>query len=200
METFQKPFLVIYFLLVFGLVFALPTYRVWKSTGASPYKLGNSDSAHDYIGRYFRLTLLACALVVTIFAFGPSMYPYLLPIPFLLNPVLFGLGSTLLVPALVWVLIAQSQMRQSWRIGIDEDVRTELVQHGLFQRSRNPIFLGMRVMLLGLFLALPNTATFAILLTGEILVQVQVRLEEEFLTRSHGESYLNYQKQVNRWL
>ncbi len=200
METFSKYFLVIYFILVFGLAFALPTYRVWKSTGVNPYKLGNSDSAYNYIGRYFRFTLFACALVVVIFAFSPTIYQQLLPIPLFSHSVIFWIGQILLALALAWVVIAQSQMQRSWRIGIDEDVKTELVRNGLFTKSRNPIFLGMRVMLLGLLLVLPNAVTFAILLTGEILIQIQVRLEEEFLTRTHGKSYLTYQSQVRRWI
>ena len=200
MEIISKYFMIVYFILVFGLAFALPTYRVWKTTGLNPYKLGNSDSAHDYVGRYFRLTLLTCAVVVLIFTFLPAVYKELLPIPLFLNPIVVWIGGSLLVLALLWVLIAQSQMQKSWRIGIDEDIKTELVQRWLFTVSRNPIFLGMRVMLLGLFLVLPNAATLAILLAGEILIQVQVRLEEEFLTRMHGEAYLVYKRQVRRWI
>jgi protein-S-isoprenylcysteine O-methyltransferase Ste14 len=58
----------------------------------------------------------------------------------------------------------------------------------------------MRVMLFGLFLVLPSAASFAILVAGDLLIQIQVRLEEEFLTRAHGQSYLAYQKQVRRWI
>jgi protein-S-isoprenylcysteine O-methyltransferase Ste14 len=70
----------------------------------------------------------------------------------------------------------------------------------LFRRSRNPIFLGLRLNLLGLFLILPNAVTFAILLVGDILLQIQVRLEEEYLSRLHGERSLIYHQQTPRWL
>lgn len=192
--------LFVYFILLFGLAFILPTYRVWKSTGVNPYKLGSSDSAHDYVGKNFRLVILASFLVVILFAFFPNVYQLLLPIPYLTNNALAIAGQALLLIALVWVLTAQVHMRKSWRIGIDEDVKTELVQTGLFKISRNPIFLGMRIMLLGLFLVIPNAVTLVILITGELLIQMQVRLEEEFLTRTHGESYRDYQKQVRRWI
>jgi protein-S-isoprenylcysteine O-methyltransferase Ste14 len=101
---------------------------------------------------------------------------------------------------MIWVPLAQTQMQKSWRIGIDEEVKTELVYRGLFKVSRNPIFLGMCVMLLGLFLILPNAVTLLIWGAGNMLIQVQVRLEEEFLARTHGSSYLAYQKQVRRWI
>ena len=84
--------------------------------------------------------------------------------------------------------------------GIDDTRRTELVQHGLFTLSRNPIFLAMRVNLLGLFLVFPLAATAALLVAGEVLMQVQVRLEERHLTNLHGQMYDAYQAKVRRWL
>ncbi len=196
----MQTFLVLYFILFFGLIFILPVYRVWKSTGVNPYKLGSADTAHDYIGKNFRLVIIAYFLVVILFAFLPDIYQLLIPISYLANTYLTILGTTLLGIALTWILIAQIHMQKSWRIGIDEDVKTELVQNGLFKISRNPIFLGMRILLFGLFLMIPNAATLAIMITGNLLVQIQVRLEEEFLARTHGESYLAYRKQVRRWI
>lgn len=178
----------------------LPSYRVWKTTGVNPYKLGSTDSAHDFIGRLFRGLLMICALIIIAFVFFPSIYQQLLPIPFLLGTGVAGIGMTLLVFALVWVLIAQWNMQKSWRIGIDEDVKTELVQQGLFRLSRNPIFLGMRLMLLGMFLVLPSAIMLVTWVTGEIIIQIQVRLEEEFLAHAHGDRYRTYQKQVRRWI
>jgi protein-S-isoprenylcysteine O-methyltransferase Ste14 len=196
----MKIFLVLYFLLFFGLAMILPTYRIWKTTGVNPYKLGSSDSAHDYIGRFFRFVIAGCGLVVIVFALFPNFYNALLPITQLERSNITIFGSSLLIFALIWVIIAQIHMRKSWRIGIDEDVKTELVQTGLFIISRNPIFLGMRIMLLGIFLVIPNAITLIILIAGELLIQIQVRLEEEFLTRTHGAAYLTYQKQVRRWI
>ncbi len=196
----MELFLLVYLTLFFGLALALPSYRVWKTTGVNPYKFNSSDSAHDYVGKNFRFVMLACALVVIVSAFLPNVYQYLLPIHYLTNSTLVVTGQILLLAALIWVLTAQVHMQKSWRVGIDEEVKTELIQTGLFKLSRNPIFLGMRAMLLGLFLTMPNAITFTILIAGELLVQIQVRLEEEFLTRTHGNSYIAYQKQVRRWI
>jgi protein-S-isoprenylcysteine O-methyltransferase Ste14 len=91
-------------------------------------------------------------------------------------------------------------MGNSWRIGIDEEKKTPLVQSGLFRFSRNPIFLGMIITLLGVFLTIPNALTLLFLSLGFVLIQIQVRLEEEFLTRTQGEGYAEYRRQVRRWL
>lgn len=196
----MKLFLPLYLLFFFGLAMVLPSYRIWKTTGINPYKLGSSDSAHDYIGVLFRLALIATSIVVIVFAFLPGLYKYLIPIFYLEHPALPIVGIALLILAIVWVLIAQIHMQRSWRIGIDEEVKTELIQTGLFKLSRNPIFLGMRIMLLGLFFVLPNAASLVVLIAGDLLIQIQVRLEEEFLMRTHGQAYLRYKTKVRRWL
>ncbi len=91
-------------------------------------------------------------------------------------------------------------MQESWRIGIDQDHQTMLIRNGLFGISRNPIFLGMRWMLLGFFLILPNALTLTLWLLGDALMQIQVRLEEAYLTQQHGLRYSEYKLQVKRWI
>ena len=63
---------------------------------------------------------------------------------------------------------------------------------GVFGLSRNPIFLGMMLTLAGLFLVIPNALTLLTFVTGVVLIQIQVRLEEEILARTHGGEYTEY--------
>ncbi len=140
METFLSTFLVPYFAVYFIAAFVWRSYRVWKHTGINPYALGRSDSAYDYIGVLFRVTLGALLLVVLIYVFGQGVYAYLTPITWLQHPLLVLVGVGLLVLSCIWTLIAQQQMGSAWRIGIDTTHATPLVQHGVFRWSRNPIF------------------------------------------------------------
>lgn len=96
--------------------------------------------------------------------------------------------------------MAQAEMGESWRIGLDQEHRTPLVRAGVFRLSRNPIFLGMMLTLLGLFLVIPNALTLLAFVMGVVLIQIQVRLEEEFLTKTHGVEYEQYKRQVRRWI
>lgn len=175
------------------------SYVTWRKTGVNPYALGSGDNVYDFVGRLFRLTLLACFLNVVLYTFWPAAYAMLTPISWLSVPFFDYLGVLLLATSLVWVLVAQAHMGTSWRIGIDRQNQTELVQTGIFERSRNPIFPGMRVTLMGLFLVLPNALSFAVLTLGEALIQVQVRLEEAHLAQLHGERYRQYRQKVHRW-
>lgn len=111
-----------------------------------------------------------------------------------------GIGVSFLVVALIWVLVAQIQMGDSWRIGIDERSSAPLVQNGLFGISRNPIFFGMLVMLAGLLLTIPTAATLIVTVLGFVLIHIQVRLEESFLLEKYGDEYRSYQRRVRRWL
>ena len=200
MTTILKIFLPIYFILFFGLAMFSRSYIAWKRTGINPYKLGGGDTVHDYVGKLFRLTLGASALIVLVFTFLEWLYVVFVPIPWLKLPVLPIIGLALLVLALIWVLIAQVQMGDSWRIGIDDQTASPLVQHGLFGISRNPIFLGMLVMLMGMLLTLPTAATLLVTVLGFVLIHIQVRLEESFLLDKYGNVYRDYQRRVRRWI
>ena len=200
LTTLLKIILPIYLALFFGLAMFWRSYVAWKRTGVNPYALGNGDTVHDYVGKLFRFTLIATALIVLAFSLSESLYNLLMPIPWLDSSLLIGVGLALLASALIWVLVAQIQMGDSWRIGIDEKTNSPLVQHGLFGVSRNPIFLGMLVMLVGLLFAIPTAATLIVTLLGFALIHIQVRLEEPFLVDKYGEVYRVYQKRVRRWL
>lgn len=200
MTTLLKIFLPIYFLLFFGLALFWRSYLAWKRTGINPYALGNGDTVHDFVGKLFRLTLIATAVIVFVFTLSEWFYGMLVPISYMESPFLVVIGLVLLLLALIWVLVAQLQMGDSWRIGIDEKSTSLLVQNGLFGVSRNPIFLGMLIMLIGMLLILPTAATLVITVLGFVLIHVQVRLEEAFLLEKFGEDYRRYQARVRRWI
>lgn len=199
MENLIKFGLFAYLILNFGLTFVLPSYRVWKQTGIFPVTFSNKDTAHDYVGKVFKILLAVLLLTGAVYTFYIEGIKYLMPIWYLDNPILKVVGIIMLFAALIWIAIAQYQMANSWRIGIDEKNKTSLVTKGIFSLSRNPIFLGMLSTLLGLFLIIPNLVTGTVLIAGFITVQIQVRLEEEFLHKMHGEAYQQYCSKTKRW-
>ena len=188
-----------YLAVAFTLVFVWPTLRLKLATGVNAIVLPAGDTADAFVGRWFKATMAGLFLMTGLATFLPDAAPALGAIALPSPEIRLFAGWALLSAALVWVFIAQVQMGASWRIGIDERP-TDLRANGLFARSRNPIFLGMRVMLLGLFLVLPNGWSLAFLLLGEVLMQLQVRFEEAHLDRLHGDAYRAYCLRVPRWL
>ncbi|MBV6496565.1 MAG: hypothetical protein JFAIHJKO_01691 [Pyrinomonadaceae bacterium] len=191
--------LLTYLIVYLTVAFVLPTYRVWKRTGLNPVTFGGTDSAHDYVGMLFKMVMLILLLATGARALLPAVDEYLIPISWLEIDLFRYVGYALLLASLVWVVTAQVQMADSWRIGIDSS-KTQLASTGLFGVSRNPIFLGMVGTLLGLLLVLPNALTLTIFALGFALMQIQVRLEEEFLRRSQEGEYEEYANRVRRWL
>lgn len=196
LRYFLPAYLFVYLLSAF----VWRSFVVWKRTGINPVVFKATDSAHDYIGRLFKLLFALIVIVVLVYSFWPNGYFLFMPIEWLERTWITAAGAMLLVLSLLWTLLAQIQMGESWRIGIDEKHRTALVRTGVFGFSRNPIFLGMMITLVGVFVVIPNAFTLLTLLTGTMLIGIQVRLEEEFLLNSHGEDYARYKRHVRRWL
>jgi hypothetical protein len=196
MELLIKIFLPVYFILFFGISFVAKTIIIARRIKKNPLVLPQDESAYALVGNYFKFCLVGIFVYVMLFPFlSESSF---LPIDFLDVKLMKIVGLILMLLALIWTIIAQNQMKNSWRIGIDKDVKTELVTSGLFSISRNPVFLGMILSLVGLFLVTPNAFSLLFLILGYVLIQVQIRLEEEHLYRQHGEEYLDYLTQTNR--
>lgn len=187
-----------YYLAFFAIAFVWPTWRLWRAGRINALVLPFDDTAYGIVSKGFRLLILALFAVLIAAVWLPG--DLFGPLPWLNHAaVRFG-GAGLLLVSLVLIVVAQAQMGRSWRIGIDTGRRTALVQTGVFARSRNPIFLSMRINLFGLLLVWPNAATFAAFLLGEVLMQVQVRLEEEHLGHMLGTEYEDYRRRAPRWV
>jgi protein-S-isoprenylcysteine O-methyltransferase Ste14 len=191
--------LLAYFALFFASAFFWPTWRLWRRYGTRALVVPRDDSAQGVVGRWFRAALLAIPAILVPPAAGLPLEA-LGRLSWLEGESLRLTGWLLLAVSLVWVIAAQAQMGTSWRIGIDSTAQPPLVKSGLFALSRNPIFLGMKLALLGLFLALPTGAALAILVLGEALMQIQVRLEEAHLDETLGWDYQTYRDGTRRWL
>jgi len=181
-----------YLILYFLLVFVLRSVLLWKKTGINPFTFEKTDNAHDYNGKVFTFITVLELIVVGIYAFKEEWY--------LENQTLQKIGWVLLLVSLILVWFSQSQMANSWRIGIDENNKTKLVTKGVFSISRNPIFLGIMIANIGLFLVIPNAFTLLIISLSTLSVNTQIRLEEEFLKREFGNEYIEYAEKVRRWI
>ena len=193
-------YLPLYLVLYMMVAFVLPSYRTYKQTGINPITFGKTGNAHDYIGFVMKVLIALLFIAVFIYSFSDKAYQYLVPISYLMKEVFMTVALILIHLSLLWISVAQYQMSNSWRIGIDENNKTELITKGLFSYSRNPIFLGMIISVTGIFFILPNAITFFLMLSTYIVIQIQIRLEEKFLEKQHGQEYLSYKQTTKRLL
>ena len=189
-----------YFIFYFFMVFVVRSVILWKKTGINPLTFDKTDDAHGYNGRIYKAISYIELVIVGIYAFKNEWYEFLLPFWYLESYWLQKIGWGLLILSLIIVWTAQTQMAKSWRIGIDEKNKSELVTHGLFSVSRNPIFLGIMLANIGLFMVIPNAFTLLIISLSTTSINTQIRLEENFLKKEFGAEYETYLKKVRRWI
>lgn len=109
-------------------------------------------------------------------------------------------GGVIAAAGLVGALLAQVAMGASWRVGVDETERTDLVMDGIFSRVRNPFFSFVLVSTVGLVLLLPNPLAFVALSLTTVGVEIQVRaVEEPYLLSVHGAAYKGYASRTGRF-
>ena len=76
-----------------------------------------------------------------------------------------------------------------------------LVVQGPFRWSRNPMYLGMAISLLGLGVLLGSLTPFAVVPAFMLWIQHRfIRREEAMLETTFGAAYAEYRSKVRRWL
>ncbi len=100
--------------------------------------------------------------------------------------------------------IANWHARLFRRIGTNINTFGEpgkLTTEGLFRRTRNPMYLGMTVLLTGVACILGSISTIAGPLAFFILANYwYIPLEERAMALKFGSEYSEYQRSVPRWL
>ncbi len=123
------------------------------------------------------------------------------PLPFLPRSAARGLG---------WPLIGGGAVLNGWFLQTmreaDAPIRTDkpvptLTTEGPFHYSRNPSYLALAMIYLGM--AVLRNNLWAILLLPLVLMVIQrevIGREERYLERTFGEEYLDYKRRVRRWI
>ena len=76
-----------------------------------------------------------------------------------------------------------------------------LVTTGLYRHTRNPMYLGLLLLLLGLGIFLGSASPFITLPIFIVILTVQQIIpEEKILEQKFGQQYRDYKQSVKRWL
>jgi protein-S-isoprenylcysteine O-methyltransferase Ste14 len=77
---------------------------------------------------------------------------------------------------------------------------TTLVTSGVFRISRNPMYLGFVLILIGIAIFMGSLTPYSVIPVFAVVMDtVFVRSEEEMLHATFGENRLEYKKKVRRW-
>ena len=110
-------------------------------------------------------------------------------------------GAAMSVTGTIVFIIAVRTMRDSWRAGVSQTDKTELVTNGIYQISRNPAFLGFDLLYIGTLLMFFSWILCILTVFAVVMYHLQiVNVEEEFLLAAFGNDYLQYKKKVCRYI
>jgi protein-S-isoprenylcysteine O-methyltransferase Ste14 len=127
---------------------------------------------------------------------------WLVPLPFLPADLPTGwLGAIVFVLALalgVWAIVTMTRAGSNVPTNLPT---TTIVESGPYRFTRNPIYLGMFLVLTGLAIAFDNLWLLVMLLPFALVIRYGiVAREEAYLERKFGDVYLDYRSRVRRWL
>ena len=110
-------------------------------------------------------------------------------------------GVALVLAALA---LFASALRELHRSGTPVETRkatTAIVSRGPYRISRNPIYLAMTVLHLGIAVWVNSAGLSAMLIPAFVVISTGViAREERYLERRFGDDYLDYKSSVRRWL
>lgn len=118
------------------------------------------------------------------------------------RPALVGwVGIGVMLAGTLLFTAAQFNMGKSWRIGVPDDTNhiSELTINGLYRFSRNPIYLGILIMLTGCLLVAPGPISAGIIILSYAGISYIISQEEDYLKGHFGSAYDNYCDKVDRW-
>ncbi len=126
---------------------------------------------------------------------------YVWPGPLLPEDVQYGLGAALIALAF---LIAIPTFVQFSRAKTNVDPYkpvTAIIRNGPFRWTRNPLYLGMVIVQLGVAAAVDGLWIAVLVIPTIFVVSIGVIVREErYLERKFGEEYLAYKAAVRRWV
>jgi protein-S-isoprenylcysteine O-methyltransferase Ste14 len=111
------------------------------------------------------------------------------------------LGLAPLVIGLVLNLLADQAFKKHGTTVKPFEESSTLVTDGVFRITRNPMYLGMILILFGVAMLLGSATPFAVvLLLAALLDRVFIAPEEQKLEHTFGEQFREYRRRVRRWI
>lgn len=113
---------------------------------------------------------------------------------------LVAVGVALGVIGDILFIVSVVTMKDSWRAGIAENDKTEIITSGIYSISRNPAFLAFDCVYAGLLLIAFNWILLAFTVFAMTMLHLQILQEETFLSKTFGAEYNVYKSKVRRYL
>ena len=119
----------------------------------------------------------------------------------ILRQVLIPVGIVFIIIGIGLVVLARRQFAHFQQPTDPGHPTTKVIKTGMFAISRNPLYLGSVLVLMGIALALNVLWALVMLLLSIILCHyILIIPEEQYLAEKFGDEYKEYAASVHRWL
>jgi protein-S-isoprenylcysteine O-methyltransferase Ste14 len=125
----------------------------------------------------------------------------LIPLPFAVSPLVENIGFAFVVMGFLLGVGALLEFRRAHTTLDPHGNVSEIVTGGIYRFSRNPIYLGFALMILGI--PLNSGIYWGVVLVPVFILfctQLVIRHEEAYLEKKFGDFYTSYKSRVRRWL
>lgn len=205
--AFETPEIIeftrVYLAVFYSMVAAFYTVRIIRMKRETSREFvfpGSRFSCTWWNHMAFRFFRLAIWMVCLIRVFFPSLDDYLGIITPLAQAGFIITGALLLTFGFVATVAVHFRFGNQWRSGIDPAGPKNIIENGLYQYSRNPMFCFVAIAQLGFFLALPSVFSLVCLAIGILTLDRQAKAEEVHLLERFPTEYALYKGKVRRWV
>ena len=110
-------------------------------------------------------------------------------------------GIVIMLGGLALIIFADAQFKHSGTTVKPFETSSALVTDGVFAYSRNPMYLGMIIVLIGLWICLGTVASILVVpVFAWLITERFIGVEEVLLRQQFGEVYDEYSSKTRRWL
>lgn len=111
------------------------------------------------------------------------------------------LGAVVALPGLALIATGVGTFRRSGEDPTPWTGTGQVIATGIYARTRNPMYLGMAIVALGLAVALASMMALLMTLVAVAVVgRTVIAREERYLEAKFGSHYREYMARVRRWL
>ncbi len=140
-------------------------------------------------------------LIYVVFLFAGLVVNVFYPLALMPSSIAFPAGVIVVLFAVIIGASALQAMRRAGTSPLPSSPSKKLVVNGAFRFSRNPIYVSLTLMYVGITVALNASWPLPFLVAALIMVDRGViSREEKYLVKRFGEEYLGYKSRVRRWV
>ncbi len=193
-ETIYIKWFLIVSLIVFIIGFIWPLIAV-KRKGNNPHGTHEGASA---LTRLSSVSIFLWLGLIISYLFFNNLIETFWRLDFLSNTLFIITGMVSISVGFLLDLLGTITLGTNFRIELPTD-ETELVTHGIYRLTRNPIVLGVFLLVIGTFFIIPTVIVLLISIFNVLTFNAKAIDEEKFLHRRFGLEYEDYTRKVGRY-